>query len=289
MGMPCIRWALCLTFLLPFLACEQTVNKGDDKLTEGRQQILVTYKGSTQTVYFDNLETAYPVDTETPVVFVDDIVLGSGLITHLDGVWLNFVGADGFTPIGVCPVEYAPTPGEVADRGYIERGTTRLIWDESLAFERCMSVQDVVSIEIADDPEDFPLGSGGNTEEEPTKPTEDGLPFEHVLVHFGGNTTDVNASEVETSVLQNETVILVSTILVAAQIEGPFEKYTIDFEGTDGYRPSQKGTCEEYLPAPGNTATHSGIHVDTSELVWLESLGIEKCAWVKLVGHIYVE
>ncbi len=284
--MQLIPWFLFLTLCV---ACEQTVDKGDDKLIEGRQQMEVKYKDSVQTVYFDNLETAYPVDTETPVVIIEDIILGSGLVTALDGIWLNFIGEDGFTPIGVCPPEYAPTPDEATDRGYVERGTTRLIWAEELEFERCMSVKDVVTIEIADDPDELPLDPNAQPDDTPTKPSDDGVPFDQVTVHYDGTTVDVDVSGLDTAELQGQTVVLISTLLAAAGITGPYDGYTLDFEGSDGYRPSSNETCEEFLPAPGSTSGQGGIHVETSKLIWEEALEIDKCGSVKLVAHIYVE
>jgi len=284
-----VRRSLFFFLFCAVIACDQTVDKGDDKLTEGRQQIEVIYKNSIQTVYFDNLETKYPIDKETPVVFVDDIVLGSGLVTKTDGIWLNFVGEDDFTPIGVCPEQYAPTPGDFADQGYIERGTTRLIWDEALQFERCMSVKDVVTIEIADDPGDLPIDPNSKPDIDPPKPSDEGVPFEHVAVHFQEESISVASNGLPTAVIKGKTVLLVSTILEAAGIESPYDKYTLDFEGSDGYRPSEKGTCEDYLPAPGSIADQAGINLETSELLWHETLYIEKCAFVKLVAHIYVE
>lgn len=271
------------------LSCDQEVDKGDDKLTAGRQSMKVLYKESAQTVLFDDLETQYPIDDETPVIFVDDIVLGSGLVTSLDGVWLNFVGEDGFTPIGVCPAEYAPTPGNMAHLGYIERGTTRLIWSAQADFEKCMSVRDVVKIEIADDPSELPLDDPADTDTDTgTEPPDDGVPFESVDVHYGADTHTVAVAGLATATMYDSTVVLVSTLLTAAGITASLDTITVDFEGSDGYRPSQEGRCLDYLPAPGERATRSGVDVATSTLLWDASFSVETCANVKWVAHIYV-
>ncbi len=284
------------SFLAPVVAfallfgCDQTVDKGGDKLTEGRQSVEVHYKASVQTVLFDNLETQYPVDNQTPVVHLDDIVLGSGLVTDLDGTWLNFIGADDFHPIGVCPPEYAPTRGEMASRGYIERGTTRLIWDDEAEFEKCMSVRDVVTIEIADEPDELPLDSELSPEPDTdTSADEEGAPFETVRIHFAGAEHTVVPTTLETATLNEASIVRVDELIEAAGIQVGLDQYTIDFEGSGGYRPSVKGTCEDYLPAPGELADRCGVNIDTSQLLWDASLEVESCAMVKRVAHIYIE
>ncbi|MCU0664849.1 MAG: hypothetical protein MUC50_21310 [Myxococcota bacterium] len=271
------------------LGCDQWVDKGDDKLIAGRQSVEVVYKGNAQTVLFDNLETIYPVDDESPAVALDAVVLGSGLVTSLEGLYLNYVGADGFHPIGVCSPEYAPTPAELAVKGFIERGTTRLIWDESAGFEKCMFVRDVVTIEIADDPEDLPLNDDGAGPDTDFEPTEDGVPFESVDIHYNGETATLDPRSLPTSILYDETVVLVSELLEASSFDIELSTVTLDFEGSDGYRPGAKGTCSEHLPAPGERASQAGISLETSELLWEPQLAMDKCAAIKLMAHIWVE
>lgn len=287
-----LRTLICSALLaacIVAVGCDQTVDKGDDKLTQGRQSVEVVYKGNTQTVLFDNLETIYPVDDETPAVGLEDIVLGSGLVTKLEGIYLNYVGADGFHPIGVCSSEYAPTSGSLASKGYIERGTTRLIWDELAGFEKCMFVKDVVSIEIADDPQDLPLKDVATGPDTDFQPSEDGEPFQSVDIHYQGQTATVDPTQLDPAPLYDETVVLVSELLEASGFTIDLATVTLDFEGSDGYRPSAKGSCAEYLPASGNLADQGGISLATSELLWDPELAMDKCAAVKWVAHIWVE
>lgn len=281
---------LCLVFLVVAAsACDQAVDKGDDKLTAGRQSVEVIYKGNVQIVAFENLETIYPLDEESPAVALDAVVLGSGLVTKLEGLYLNYVGEDGFHPIGVCSSEYAPTPAELAVKGYIERGTTRLIWDASTGFEKCMFVKDVVTIEIADNPEDLPLNDEGTGPDTDFEPSQDGAAFDSVEIHFNGESVTLDPRKLPTSILYDETVVLVSELIGASGFSIDLSSMTLDFEGSDGYRPGAKGACSEYLPAPGNRAEQGGISLATSELLWAPELAMDKCAAVKLVAHIWVE
>ena len=141
--------AACVAVLLLVSAwgCDQKVDEGDDKLTEGNQSVDVVYYDSTETVLFDNLETVYMFN-DAPVVNLNDVVLGSGLVISTDGLWVNFLGTDGYSPLGNsgCVTEYVPTSADVLDQGYLERGTRRLLWEESLEMPECVSVKDVETI-----------------------------------------------------------------------------------------------------------------------------------------------
>jgi hypothetical protein len=287
--------AIVLLLVACLSGCDQTVDKGDDKLTEGRQSVEVEYKDSVQVVLFDDLETRYPIDDESPMVRVDDVVIGSGMVTEaaLQKVFLNFVGKDGFTPVGVCPPDQAPTPGEYADNGYIERGTTRMVWDASLNFEKCMTVKDVIAVEVADSADELPLSehedqADGGAGSQIT-PSQEGVPFKEVQIHMGDQVETVQVEGLPTSTLLGETVVLVETLIESSGFGVDLSTITIDFEGSDGYRPTQKGMCTDYLPTAGTNAGECGINLETSELLWDESLDVEKCAAVKLVAHIYLE
>jgi hypothetical protein len=293
--MPGRLLTVSLLFVACLSGCDQKVDKGDDKLTEGRQSVEVRYKGSVQDVLFDDLETRYPIDDESPMVRVDDVVIGSGMVTEaaLQKVFLNFVGKDGFTPIGVCPPDQAPTPGKYAVNGYIERGTTRMVWDASLNFQKCMTVKDVILVEVADSADELPLQeyedqTDGGVGSKIT-PTEEGVPFKEVQVHFGDEVETVQVEGLPTSTLLDQTVVLVETLIEASEFDVDLSAITIDFEGSDGYRPTQQGMCTKDLPTAGTNAGECGINLETSELLWCEELQVEKCAAVKLVAHIYLE
>lgn len=267
-------------------SCDQSIHKGDDKLTEGRQGVTALYKTSEQKVAFDDLETVYPISDDSPMVSIEDVVLGSGMISDLEKVYLNFVGEDGFTPIGVCPEEYAPLPGTLAKLGFIERGTTRLVWKTEADFERCMNVKDVIRIEIADKADDLPLR---DTEKDASpKPSTEGVPFVSVEMHFEDESITMDIANLETDEIQSEEVVLLRTLIEAADIPLDEDTVLMDFESSDGYRPSVKGMCSDYIPAPGAYANLCGINVATSELIWDASLNVEKCAGVRLVAHIYI-
>lgn len=287
----CLVTGAFLAASLLQLGCNQKVDTGGDKMTEGRQSVVVYYKNSKQTVYFDDLKTRYPVDDETPAVRIDDVVLGSGMLTKLDKVYLNFVGNDGYTPIGVCGPDQAPTPGKYAKNGYIKRGTGLMYWDPDIKFEKCMFVKETIAVEVADDADDLPLkdyednSDGGRIR----KPSLEGVPFKSVQIHYKGKVETVDVKGLPTATLLGEKVVLIKTLIEATSFDVECRKVTIDFEGSDGYRPTLKGMCTKNLPMDGKVAGQAGINLETSELLWDQSLDVEKCAMVKLVADMYLE
>jgi hypothetical protein len=130
-------------------------------------------------------------------------------------------------------------------------------------------------------------GSGGVGSK--ITPSLEGVPFKEVQVHMGNEVKTVQVEGLPTSTLLDQTVVLVATLIEASGFEVDLAGITIDFEGSDGYRPTQQGMCTKNLPTAGTNASECGINLETSELLWDESLEVEKCAAVKLVAHIYLE
>jgi len=268
-------------------ACDQAVDKGDDKLTEGNQSVQVVYNnGAAETVEFKNLETVYKFNA-APVVSVTDIVLGSGLVLSVDGLWLNFMGSDGYTPLGNdnCSDDFTPTPADVIDSAWVERGTRNLLWEEALEVPSCMSVKDVETVYVADDPADLPVGGDSDTDTDTDVDTD---VVGHVTVNFDGATEEVELTGLETAELDAATAVLLPTIFAQTAFVFDSAAVSLSFEGSDGYNPTEEGTCTEALPAPGTLAGQAGVDPATNDLEWDPALDFPGCAHVKEVAIIYV-
>jgi len=275
--------------------CDQKVDKGDDKLTEGNQSVEVVYYDATETVLFDNLETLY-LFNDSPVVALDDVVLGSGLILDTAGLWFNFVGTDGYSPLanGNCINEFAPTPADVIDSGYLERGTRHLLWDEAFEVPSCVSVKDVETIYVADNPEDLPVGgdadsdADSDSDSDADTDTDTDTDSAIVTIDFNGETEDVVFGGLATSDIGGAQVVLLTTIFGETSFSFDLADVLLSIEGSDGYNPVDQGTCTENLPAPGTTASQSGLDPFTNDIEWDPALDFAGCAFVKEVAIIYV-
>jgi hypothetical protein len=277
--------ALPVLILAILSGCDQKVDKGDDKLTEGNQSMEVSYYDSTEMVHFDNLETLY-LFNDQPVVSLEALVLGSGLVVSIDSLWINFVGTDGYSPLGsascVAESSYVPTPSNMLDKGYIERGTRRLLWEDSLEAPQCMSVKDVEIVYVADNPEDLPVG--GDTDADTDTDTGQGF----ITVDYEGDTEDVTLDGLETSDIDGTPVVLLPTIFDETEITFDLSSVVLSFEGSDGYNPVAEGTCEEALPASGDLAGQAGIDPLTNDILWDPALDFPGCAFLKDAAIVYV-
>jgi hypothetical protein len=270
-------------------ACDQKVDKGDDKLTEGNQTVQVVYNnGAPETVEFKNLETVYKFN-DAPVVSVTDVVLGSGLVLSVDGLWLNFMGSDGYTPLGNdnCSDDFTPTPASAIGSTWIERGTRHLLWEEALEVPSCMSVKDVETVYVADDPADLPVGGDSDSDGD-TDTDIDTEVVGHVTVDFDGDTEEVDLTGLETAVVDSVAMALLDMIFAATAFGFDTGAVSLSFEGSDGYNPVEEGTCTEALPAPGTLSGQGGLDPTTNDLEWDPALEFPGCAHVKEVAIIYV-
>jgi hypothetical protein len=270
-------------------ACDQKVDKGDDKLTEGNQSVEVVYNGGApEIVEFDNLTTVYKFN-DTPVVSMTDVVLGSGLVLSVDGLWLNFVASDGYSPLGNdnCGDAFTPTPASIIGSAYVERGTRNMLWEEALEAPSCMSVKDVETVYVADDPADLPVGGDSDSDSDTDSDVDTDV-VGHVTVDFDGDTEEVELAGLETAELDGATVALLSTIFAATSFAFELGAVSLSFEGSDGYNPVVEGTCTEALPAAGTLATQAGIDPATNDVEWDPALEYPGCAHVKEVAIVYV-
>jgi hypothetical protein len=273
-------------------ACDQKVDKGDNKLTTGKQSVSVVYNNgieeAARMVEFDHLTTVYKFN-DTPVVSMTDVVKGSGLVLSTDGLWLNFVGSDGYSPLGNdnCGDAFTPTPASIIGSAYIERGTRNMLWDEALEAPSCMSVKDVETVYVADDPADLPVGgdSDGDSDSDTDVDTD---VVGHIIVDFDGATEDVAFDGLETAELDGATVVLLPAIFAQTAFVFDPGAVSLSFEGSDGYNPTEEGTCTEALPAPGTLSGQAGINTASNDLEWDPALEFPGCAHVKETAIVYI-
>ena len=271
-------------------ACDQKVDKGDDKLTTGKQSVQVVYNnGAPQTVEFANLTTVYKFN-DTPVVSMTDVVLGSGLVLSVDGLWLNFVGSDGYSPLGNdnCGDDFTPTPASIIGSAYIERGIRNMLWEEAAEAPSCMWVKDVETVYVADDPADLPVGGDSDSDSDSDTDGDTDV-VGHVSVDFDGSTEEVDLTGLETAELDGATVVLLTTIFAQTAFAFEPEAVSLSFEGSDGYNPTVEGTCTEALPASGTLSGQAGIDPASNDLEWDPALEFPGCAHVKETAIIYVD
>lgn len=91
-----------------------------------------------------------------------------------------------------------------------------------------------------------------------------------------GETAEVDLSDVSTSDLDGEQVVMIGDVLTASGLTATWADLSYDFEASDGYRPSVKG-CG---PVDYDTVLQAGLHPETGNLTWAESLGLEGCFYV---------
>jgi hypothetical protein len=265
--------------------CDQKVDEGDDKLSEGQQSIEVTYQGMTQIVSFDDLETQYLFNNQ-PVVALDDVIIGSGLVLDCAGLWMDFVGTDAYSPVCNDNCEgYAPVAGELAGQGYVERGTRRLLWEESLETPGCLSVQDVETIALADDPDAFECGSDGDTDTD----TDTEPPPGDIEIRYQGESESVAFEGLSLDSLGDKQVVLLTNLLGETSFAFSLDAVELLFEGADGYNPVEEGTCTDHLPAPGTLADRAGVDTTTGRLEWDPDLEFASCAFVKDLAIVFIE
>ncbi len=293
--------------------CDQKVDEGDDKLTEGDQSVEVVYSSSKEVVHFDNLETQY-LFNDQPVVSLEAVVLGSGLVVSTDGLYLGFTGTDGYSPLenANCVNEFVPTGADVLDKGYIERGSRRLLWQESLEVPQCLSVKNVKTIYLAENPEDLQAGGDADTDTDTDTDADTDTDTDtdtdadtdtdtdtdtdadtdsverSVTVDYNGDKEEVALGGLEKTDIDGVQAVLLSTIFDETAFTFELSSTVLSFEGSDGYNPVDKGTCEEAMPAAGDLAGKGGIDLLAGDVLWDPTLGFPKCAFVKDVAIIYV-
>lgn len=123
------------------LACgsDQQVDPGTPS-GEG-QSVDVIFESKTVAVSLESLQTVdYKGADVVPLADVWNAAHGSVSPASLAFV---FESDEGFKP---SDKECADVPGTALDKGYLEKNTRNLVWDESLGFRGCYSVRGTKSI-----------------------------------------------------------------------------------------------------------------------------------------------
>jgi hypothetical protein len=136
----------------------------------------------------------------------------------------------------------------------------------------------------------FAMACGNDEEEDNDVSGEgEGEGDVEIAIDFGDERKTVSIDTLSTHAIGEADVVLISKIIEASGIMVDLSVVTLDFEGTDGYRPSQKPFCADFLPTAGANADKVGVNLaDENTLVWEESLAMDKCAAVKDLGKIYI-
>jgi hypothetical protein len=110
-----------------------------------------------------------------------------------------------------------------------------------------------------------------------------------VAVSYGGSSTDVDLSTIETIDLDGVAVVPINEIIKSTNDALKMQEITVDFEGSDGYRPSETDKCADALPIDGSNAKLAGIDLaDENSVVYDATLEMPGCAGVKDVGVLHV-
>jgi len=277
----------------PIVACNQTVDTGDD--VDGGATVEVTYGGSSTTVSLGSLPTSQLVGAD--VVTLDAIVGAAELPITLADVWLNFIADDGFEPSegAYCPDDIVPVDGERAAQGGLELGTRNLLWDDALGYPGCLHVDGVATIEVldtatTDTDTDTDTDSDTDTDTEADAGTEvdtDTTPC-FVDVTYGADTATVALTGLATAVFEGVTVVTLDAIIAEAGVSVDLSGTTLHFAASDGYDPDDQDTCEAVTPVPGSVAAQGGIEHGTRNLMWDEALGYPGCLHVDDTATIVV-
>jgi hypothetical protein len=275
-------------------ASAQTDAAGDaaaaaDSATAG-SSVQVKMGSQTATVDMTGLPTAKINGTD--VVLVSAIIEQSGLSVDYAKATLDFEGSDGFRPSTKenCS-SFLPTAASNADMiGVNLADNDTLVWDDSLSAPGCAGVKDVAIIYIMATGEiDASIPDSGSPDA--AEPADDaGSADNEVTVKYGSDEKEVALGSVATVEIDGTAVVLVSDIIEESGFDVDLNYVTIDFEGSDGFRPSTKPNCSSFLPTKGINAERVGVNLaDENTLLWQGVLNAPGCAAVKDVAVIYLE
>lgn len=197
------------------------------------------------------------------VVLISTIIDKSKISADLTTMLMDFEGSDGFRPStkSFC-ADALPISAANADKVGVDLANDNtLVWDSSLDMAKCANVKYLAAIYLVD-----------------------------AAVKVNGQSIAVTFSDWSTDKLNGKDVVLMSTVIDSLGVKVTLKDVTLDFEGSDGFRPSEMQECASFLPTAGANADKVGVDTaDANTLVWDDSLNAPGCAAVKNVAKIYIE
>ena len=103
------------------------------------------------------------------------------------------------------------------------------------------------------------------------------------LVH-GADSAKVDAATLPTVEVNGVAVVKLSVVWAAGHLAEGTTDLVFDFEGDDGFHPSNKDKCAPYIPYA--ELAQGYVIPETRSLVWDDALGLPGCYGVKAVAKI---
>jgi|GEM_PF-581959 len=232
-------------------------------------KMTVTYNGNDNEVDVLALETE-DLDGVT-IVTLESIIIASGIVTEQqveDGdhayMSFGFIAADGYIPAEKDSCKhFAPLPGWQLAEGYININEQRLYWRDDSTVGSCMGVKDIATI-TADD--------------------------SYVLtVNYNDTLARVVVADMTTVDFDGNQVVALDSFVNADGMVSSLEQQTYDFIATDGFMPSSKDNCKDFLPVDMATLAKGYLNPTDHNVYWDADLNMPGCAGVKGLGSIVIQ
>jgi hypothetical protein len=231
-------------------------NDGSDNNEEtAPNPVSLVYGASSVAVDLNKLQTQ---DYKGSAVVPLTSVWSAGALKDASTLQFDFEGDDGFHPLSNLNCKTYVTPDQLS-KGYILPETHSLVWDDSLGFADCYSVSNVAKII--------------------------GIDQSATIVSL---IYDVSSVAIDLTTLPtqdyNGTVGVPLTAVWSAGALKDASTLQFDFEGDDGFHPSSKGGCLNYITP--DQLSMGYIVPTTRSIAWDSSLGFSGCYSVKGVAKI---
>jgi hypothetical protein len=105
-----------------------------------------------------------------------------------------------------------------------------------------------------------------------------------VRLTYGGASATVDLATLATQDYKGTAVVSLATVWAAGKLHADTSSLQFDFEGDDGFHPSNKASCAAYVA--GAQIARGYILPDTRTLVWDDALGFPGCYSVKAVATV---
>ncbi|MBN2498743.1 MAG: hypothetical protein JXR96_29400 [Deltaproteobacteria bacterium] len=195
------------------------------------------------------------------LVALDGAVSASGA-TDSPGLYAyDFEGADGFRPVE--DRGYEPLAWESLASGWIHPVTGDLSWDAALDLPGAWSVHDTAAVHLS--PVEQPAG--------------------RVTVQHGQDEVEVDLGTLETVNVEGEELVKLKVVVQAASLVADPSAFGYDFEGSDGFRPTEDRGAE---PMEWAKMDQGYIHPVSRNLSWDAELGLSGWWSVSDTARVHV-